>query len=124
MWLKHAHMLFAVISVLGFSLRGVLKLFMHRSLDHKLWKILPHVNDTLLLAAAIGLLVVYQWNPLEVPWVLAKILALFAYIGFGMMALKFGKTLVQQRVFFVAALMTFGYIVATAVTKQPLWFFG
>ncbi len=122
MWLKHAHMLFAVVSILGFSFRGFWKLFLNRSLDHKLWKILPHVNDTLLLTAAIGLLVVYQWNPLDVPWVLAKLIALVVYIGFGMMALKFGKSLFQQRLYFVAALITFGYIATTAITKQPFWF--
>lgn len=124
MWLKHAHMLFALLSIVGFSLRGSLKLFAGKPLNHKLWKILPHVNDTLLLLAAIGLLVAYQWNPLEVPWLLAKLIALFVYIGLGMMALKFGKTIVQQRVCFFAAIAVFGYMVMTAISKQPLWFIG
>lgn len=122
MWLKHAHMLFALLSIIGFSLRGTLKLFLQKPLDHKLWKILPHLNDTLLLSAAIGLLIVYQWNPLEIPWLLAKLVALVVYIGLGMMALKFGKTLAQQRVYFVAAIAVFGYIVMTAVSKHALWF--
>jgi len=124
MWLKHAHMLFALLSIVGFSLRGVLKLFLNKPLNHKLWKILPHINDTLLLMAAIGLLVVYQWNPFEIPWLLAKLVALLVYIGLGMFALKFGKTLAQQRLCFFAAILVFGYIVMTAITKQAIWFMG
>lgn len=124
MWLKHAHMLFAVLSIVGFSVRGILKLFLNKPLNHKLWKILPHVNDTLLLAAAVGLLVVYQWNPFAIPWLMAKLVALVAYIGLGMFALKFGKTLTQQRIYFVAAIAMFGYIVMTAITKQAFWFMG
>jgi len=122
MWLKHAHMLFAVLSIVGFCLRGSLKLFLNKPLNHKLWKILPHVNDTLLLLAAIGLLVVYQWNPIEIPWLLAKLVALVVYIGLGMMALKFGKTLTQQRVYFFLAIIVFVYIMKTAITKQAMWF--
>ncbi|MFC3152465.1 SirB2 family protein [Litoribrevibacter euphylliae] len=122
MWLKHAHMLFALLSIVGFSIRGVLTLFLKKPLNHKLWKILPHINDTLLLAAAIGLLVVYQWNPFVIPWLSAKLIALLVYIGLGMFALKFGKTLAQRRICFVAAIAVFGYIVMTAISKQALWF--
>jgi len=115
-------MLFAVLSIVGFCLRGSLKLFLNKPLNHKLWKILPHVNDTLLLLAAVGLLVVYQWNPIEIPWLLAKLVALVVYIGLGMMAFKFGKTLTQQRMYFFLAIIVFVYIMKTAITKQAMWF--
>jgi uncharacterized membrane protein SirB2 len=117
-------MLFALISIVGFSLRGFLTLFLNKPLNNKLWKVLPHINDSLLLVAAIGLLVVYQWNPFQIPWLFAKLVAVVMYILLGMMALKFGKTLFQKRLFFFAAIVSFGYIVVTAVTKQPLWFMG
>jgi uncharacterized membrane protein SirB2 len=117
-------MLLAVLSITGFGLRGFIKLFLQKPLDNKLWKILPHINDTLLLAAAIGLLVMYQWNPFEISWVLAKLIALVVYIGLGVVALRAGKTLMQQRIAFFSAFIVFSYIAATAVTKQPFWFLG
>lgn len=118
--MKHAHMLFAVLSILGFITRGVLVVWLQKELKNKLWKILPHVNDTLLLVCAIGLLVQYQWNPLEIPWLLAKLIALVVYIGLGVFALKLGKTLLQKRICWVFAVVTFFYIMAVAVTKSPL----
>jgi len=47
---------------------------------------------------------------------------LVVYIGLGMMALKFGKTLTQQRVYFFLAIIVFVYIMKTAITKQAMWF--
>ena len=58
----------------------------------RLWvRVLPHVNDTLLLLAAIGLSVVQQQYPFVHGWVTAKVLGLLAYIGFGMFALRRGQ---------------------------------
>ncbi|MGQ9861416.1 MAG: SirB2 family protein, partial [Thiobacillaceae bacterium] len=78
----------------------------------------PHVNDTLLLAAAIGLLLVADLSPLDQPWIMAKIIGLIAYIGLGTVALKRGRTKAIRVMAFVAALGVFAYIVAVAVTKQ------
>ena len=70
--------------------------------------------DTVLLLAAIGLLVAYGWNPLAFGWLLAKIGLLLAYIALGMLALKprYGPA-VRVPAFF-AAVAVFAWIVIIA----------
>jgi uncharacterized membrane protein SirB2 len=83
-------------------------------------RIVPHINDTLLLTAAIAMLLVAGLNPLDQPWLLAKILGLLAYIGLGTLALKRGKTKPIRVKALIAALGVFGYIIAVAITKQVI----
>jgi uncharacterized membrane protein SirB2 len=83
-------------------------------------RVVPHLNDTLLLIAAIGMLIVGGLNPLNNPWLLVKITGLLLYIYLGTMALKRGKTKAQRTIYFIAALATIGYIIAVAVTKQVI----
>jgi uncharacterized membrane protein SirB2 len=120
--LKHLHITFVVISVAGFTLRGIWMLKDSPLLD-RLWvRVVPHVNDTLLLAAAIGLSVVQQQYPFVHDWVTAKVLGLLAYIGFGMFALRRGRSKRVRAGFWLAALASFAYIVSVALTKNPLGF--
>jgi uncharacterized membrane protein SirB2 len=56
------------------------------------------------------------------PWLTAKIVALVAYILLGSVALKYGRTKTVRAAAYAGALATFGYIVAVAVTKNPLFF--
>jgi uncharacterized membrane protein SirB2 len=83
-------------------------------------RVLPHINDTLLLTAAIAMLVVTRLNPLEQPWLMAKIIGLLAYIGVGTVALKRGRSKATRAKALVAALGIFAYIIAVAVTKQVI----
>ena len=55
--LRVLHVLFAIISLSGFALRGGLMLFDSPMLQRPWLRIAPHLNDSLLLAAAIGLAV-------------------------------------------------------------------
>lgn len=88
---------------------------------HDRWiRVVPHVNDSLLLFAAIAMLVVAGLNPLEQPWLLAKIVGLLAYIGLGTLALKRGKTKAARIKALVAALAVFAYIAAVAISKQVI----
>lgn len=114
--LLHTGTVFVTLAL--FLLRGFWMLLDSPRLSQRWVRILPHVNDTLLLAAAIGLLVVAEINPLDQPWIMAKIIGLLAYIGLGTVALKRGRTKAVRVKAFVAALGVFAYIVAVAVTKQ------
>lgn len=114
--LLHTGTVFVTLAL--FLLRGFWMLLDSPRLSQRWVRILPHVNDTLLLAAAIGLLVVAKINPLDQPWIMAKIIGLLAYIGLGTVALKGGRTKAVRVKAFVAALGVFAYIVAVAVTKQ------
>lgn len=103
-----------------FLVRGTWMLLDSPRLQDRWVKVVPHLNDTLLLTAAIAMLVVGERNPLVEPWLLVKIAGLLLYIGLGTMALKRGKTKAQRALYFLAALATIGYIIAVAVTKQVI----
>lgn len=118
--LKHLHALTVVITLALFLLRSFWMLADSPRLYARWLKIAPHTNDTLLLATAIAMLVVAELNPLEQPWILAKIIGLLAYIGLGTVALKRGSTKAIRVKALIAALGVFAYIIAVAVTKQVI----
>lgn len=120
--LKHLHVACAVISGCGFFLRGLWMMRRSPLLDARWVRIAPHVVDTLLLASAIGLVVVTQQYPLAQNWVSAKILGLLAYIGLGMAALRRGRTRTVRIASWVAALAAFGYIVSVALSRNAAGF--
>lgn len=106
--IKLSHSGFAYLSGLLFFLRFWLFYFYPQHKNFKPLKILPHIIDTFLLGFAIWLLVVLSLSPLE-SWVLAKIIALFAYIGFGVVAIK------KQKIWaFCAAFGLYVYILGVA----------
>jgi uncharacterized membrane protein SirB2 len=85
-------------------------------------RVVPHVNDTLLLSSGIALAVLVQQYPLVHVWLTAKFFALIAYILLGTIALKRGKTKAQRVAAWIAALLVFGYMVAVAITHDPFPF--
>ncbi len=125
--IKLIHMSTAFISISLFLLRG-LWVFRESAKDKKRmakkWvKIVPHVNDTVLLVTAILLTMSIHQYPIVDGWLTAKLSALIAYIGFGMFALKRAKEKKNKVVFFILALLTFSYIVGVALTRTVDWFF-
>lgn len=118
--LKHLHVTFVALSGLLFLVRGIWMLRASPRLQQRWARIVPHVVDTLLLASAIGLAVVSHQYPGQMPWLTAKVLALVAYIVLGAVALKRGRTQGVRTAAFIGALACFAYIVAVAVTKNPL----
>jgi uncharacterized membrane protein SirB2 len=118
--LRMAHSLTVLLSLGLFLLRGFWMWQDSPRLQDKWVRVLPHINDSLLLIAAVALLVVASLNPLEQPWLLAKIVALLAYIAVGTMALKRGRTAAIRKRAFVGALALFAYMMAVAVTKQVI----
>ena len=89
---------------------------------HRWLRIVPHVNDSLLLLSAILLTLQISQYPFTDAWLTAKLLALVVYILLGMVALKWARTRSLQIAAWLAALVVFGYIVSVAVSKQPLGF--
>lgn len=118
--LKHLHMTFAALSGLLFLVRGIWMLSGSSRLQQRWVKVVPHVVDTLLLGSAIGLAVWSHQYPGQSPWLTAKVVALVAYIVLGTVALKRGRTHQARVLAFGGALLCFAYIVAVAVTKNPL----
>lgn len=120
--LKHLHMLCALISITGFIVRGALRLADSTLLQKKFLKIAPHIVDTLLLLSAIGLTITIHQYPLITPWLTAKLIGLFVYIGLGLITLRFAKTKTMIAIAYLLAIVTFAYIATVAVTKTPLFF--
>jgi len=120
--LRDLHITFVTISVTGFFLRGIWMLTDSPLLNRRWVKVVPHVNDTLLLAAAISLSLTLHQYPLVHAWATAKALGLLAYIFFGMFALRRGRSKAVRAGFWLAALASFGYIVSVALTKNPRGF--
>lgn len=115
--IKHMHMLFAMISLLGFLVRSGLKFAGSPLLDKKLVKVLPHVNDTLLLVCGILLAVAGAVNPLSQLWLLGKIVLLLLYIACGMFVLKWSSNNVQRVLGIFVALACFAGMGVLAVAK-------
>ncbi|MDD3529861.1 MAG: SirB2 family protein [Gallionellaceae bacterium] len=103
-----------------FLTRGIWMLLDSPRLQDRWVRVVPHLNDTLLLTAAIAMLVAGGLNPLAHPWLIAKIIGLLLYIYLGTMALKRGRTKTRRALYFAAALATIGYLIAVAVTKQVI----
>ena len=120
--IKHLHMLAAAISIIGFIIRGIGMMNDAGWLKHKLVKILPHVNDTILLASAAYLAISLQQYPFVADWLTAKVVGLCVYIGLGLVALRFGKTKPIRITAWVLAIVTFVYIAGVARTHLPLFF--
>ena len=120
--IKLFHMSTAFISISFFLVRGIW-VFRESPMMTKKWvKILPHVNDTILLTTATLLAINIQQYPFVDAWLTAKITALIIYIVFGMFALKCAKEMKNKVVFFILALLTFSYIVGIALTRSVSWF--
>ena len=121
LWVKYLHVTCVVLSVSLFVLRATLELMAQPWRQWRLLKVAPHVVDTVLLTSALWLAWRIGQYPFVNGWLTAKVLALLAYILLGMRAL--GKnTLASQRLpYFVAALLSVGYIVGVALTHSPSW---
>ncbi|MFZ2296235.1 MAG: SirB2 family protein [Polaromonas sp.] len=118
--IKHLHVTCAVLSGSFFLLRGIWMLGDSPMLQRRWVKVVPHVVDTLLLASALVLVFWSGQYPFVQTWLTAKVLALIAYIVLGTIALKRGKTKGVRTFAFFAALATFAYIVAVALTRQAM----
>lgn len=118
--LKQVHVACAVLSYAGFFVRGVWMIRGSVLLERRWVKIVPHVNDTVLLASAIAIAAMSRQYPFVDGWLTAKVLALALYIGLGMLALKPSRARPQRIAAWVAAQLVFIYIVAVAVTRNAV----
>lgn len=103
-----------------FVLRGVWMISDSALLKQRWVRIVPHVIDTVLLTSAIALAVIVHQYPFVNGWLTAKVVGLVVYIGLGTIALKRGRTRRVRIAAWLAAQAVFFYIVAVAVTRQPL----
>ena len=113
---KQLHLLTVVLSWGLFFVRGLWMIGDSPRLGARWVRVAPHVNDTALLVAALYLASFHGAQA----WIVAKVVALVAYILIGMVALRRGPTKPVRVAAWVTAQLVFLYIVAVAVTKNPL----
>ena len=115
--IRQLHILTAALSVTLFTIRFLL-LVRSPTWQPKRWlKVLPHVNDTLLLIFAMLLCIIIQQAPLITPWLTEKVAAVILYILAGMFALKWSKTRLSKTIWFIIAIFMFAYAANIAIHK-------
>ncbi|HZR70091.1 MAG TPA: SirB2 family protein [Burkholderiales bacterium] len=113
--LKAVHVTTVAASGLMFFVRGLWMLGRSPMLERRWVRVVPHVNDTVLLVAGAWMAVLLREAPGVSPWLSAKIVALVIYVALGTVALR------RRRAgAWVAALAVFFYIVAVALTHDAL----
>ena len=117
---KTFHMTFAALAVTGFLLRGYWRMTGSPLYQNRAARIVPHINDALFLATGVWLISILNLQWTQHAWLLAKFAGLAGYIGFGMVAFRFGKSDEIRLIAFVAAIASFAFIVGAALTKSPL----
>lgn len=115
--LKSFHVTLAFLTAAGFLLRGFWSV-MESPLRNERWvRVAPHVVDTALLT--LGVVLAFRIGAsLADPWLAAKMTALLAYIGFGVLTMR-ARTRALKSVGFVAALLMLTYLFAVAFTRSP-----
>lgn len=116
--IKGLHIGTVAITVTLFLSRGLWALIRGTPPTGRWARILPHANDTLLLASGIGLAYLSGYWPQ--PWLVAKLGGIVLYIGLGLLALRPGSTRMQRAGAFAGALAVLAYIIAVALSKQAL----
>lgn len=123
MFLKHLHLTTIAISVTLLVLRFIGSM-LNASVMQKRWvKIVPHINDTILLLTGVGLIAVtgfYPFTP-HSAWLTEKLLGVVIYILLGFVALREGKNKAIRTFALLGALGWIWLIAQMAMTKVPLW---
>jgi uncharacterized membrane protein SirB2 len=121
---KYVHVISVVLSVGGFFLRGLLMMRESPWLEARWIRRLPHINDTILLAAALALAWMSGQYPFVADWVTAKVFGVIAYIILGTLALRKASTRRLRIACWFASLAVFAWIVSVALTREPAGIFA
>lgn len=118
--LKHAHMTFALLSIIGFVMRVTWLSYKPAMLNKRLVRILPHINDTLLLASGVSLAVLLGFSPLAPHWFTLKLVLILVYICLGFVVMKSHLNGLYRFTVLALTIISFCSIAYLAVTKPPL----
>lgn len=121
---KYTHILFAVLSIGLFVLRGGFAILASRPLTRRAWRILPHVVDTVLLALGVWLAVMLRIDPLHVTWLGVKLLCVLGYIVLGVLAFRLRRPRWLRIALFCTAVLLFAFIVSIALLHNPAGVFA
>lgn len=111
------HKLAVLTSIAVFFVRGLGVIYDREWVKRKPVKVVPHIIDTLLIASAIGIVIVTPFAFSD-PWILVKLIGVFVYVGLSVAVFKIAKSRVQRALFWVLNLAVLFFLVAVAVEKQ------
>ncbi|AOF82602.1 invasion expression up-regulator, SirB family protein [Methyloversatilis sp. RAC08] len=117
---RQAHIGLVIASGTLFALRGVGVLSGARWSMQRSVRIASQIIDSGLLIAAMLLLAMLQLNPFVVPWLATKLALLVVYIVLGSLALKRARSARARLACFIAALLTFAFMLGVARAHHPL----
>lgn len=120
LYAKHLHVSCVLLSVTLFALRGALQLASKPWREWRVLRMAPHINDTVLLSAALWMVWRSEQYPFVLNWLTAKVVALLAYIVLGHFALSPATASAQRGFYFLAALASVAYIIGVALTRSPV----
>lgn len=124
--IKWVHIACVLASGLLFALRGLLVQGGHAGAAQ--WepvRWLSYAIDTTLLTAALMLVSILPHALYANGWLATKLVLLVAYVVLGTLALKRARTPRMRRIFYVAALATYVYMLGVARMHHPLgWLHG
>ena len=88
----------------------------------RLLRILPHVNDSILLFSALGMCFQINQYPFVNAWLSVKVIFLLVYIVLGLLFMRRAKSNTQRWYLYILAMSCYGFIVSVAIMHQPLGF--
>jgi len=117
--LKSLHLTTVLLSICGFVVRFAWRVTHHPWSSARMTRILPHVNDSLLLFSGLAMAAMIGEYPLTTPWLTAKLFWLIAYIVAGSFALKRATTRTGQWFAFALAVGCVTLLVGCAIHRSP-----
>ena len=117
--LRITHLTCVSLSITLFLLRGWWRWRGSVLYSSRWGRVLPHVNDSLLLLAGIGLAITLQQYPFVAPWLTAKLVGLLLHILLGMAALRGWVRGRLAGVAGVGSVVAFFYVVGVALSRDP-----
>ncbi len=118
-WILRLHVSCVIASGSLFAARGTMHLVDARMAHRPALRYLSYGIDTTLLAAGVALAVIVHQAPFVQAWLTVKLLAVLAYIGLGIQALRCSRTRRARAGFLFAALAMYGFVVSVALTRSP-----
>ena len=118
--LKTLHIIFILLSLGSFIGRVILSEIKPILLELKAIKIAPHIINSFLIVSGFSLVFQGGWLSSDFGWIIAKLVALLAYIALGILVLRLKGQ--NKWLAFAAAMLCLAYIGAVAVTKNSFFF--
>lgn len=116
--MKHSHLMFVVITLLLLNFRFFWKHCAPNKPLHKIFRIVPHINDTLLLITGAMMAYTVKFIPfVNANWLGVKLVLLLVYIGFGFMAVKSPARSSKAFLGYGLSMLSVGFMIYLAMAK-------